>query len=79
MTKIKELKKPVNKDLVLLLTQALESAKAGETIGVVLLAHMAGNGVQNLAAGDMELSEAILCFESFKFDQLMMAHQGRCE
>lgn len=71
--KLVQLKKPVDKDLVTILESALEQAKSGEIIGLVLLINRAGDEYQHAAAGDMAMSEAVNTFRSWEFDQRMMA------
>lgn len=72
-SKISKLSRPIDQNLVQTLEKAVEMAKSGEIIGIVMLVNMAAREFSHTAGGDMEFSEVLLAFESFKFDQLAMA------
>lgn len=71
MSKIRSIKRPVNKDVVTLLEQLMEQVLQGEIIGVTLLTNRVGNEYSYAAAGDMQVSEVINAFRSWEFDQRM--------
>lgn len=72
-TKIAKLERKIDEHLVATLEKAVEMAKSGEIRGVVMLVNLEGKDFSHVAGGDMEFSEVVLAFESFKFDQLMSA------
>lgn len=71
MTKLKSLKKPVNKNLVILLEAALERVKDGNVQGIVMLLNNETNEYSFASAGDMEMSEVLNVFGQWEFDQRM--------
>lgn len=73
--KLSVIKRNVDPDLVHLLETALKQAKAGEIKGAVVLINRYGDEYQHAAAGDMKMSEVVNAFESWKFDQHMMAYK----
>jgi hypothetical protein len=77
VSKITKLERKVDEHLVAILEETLKWAKDGRLQGVIMLFNLQGNQYSQAAAGDMQFSEAMLCWEAFKFEQLMQAAQER--
>lgn len=71
MTKLKSLKKPVNKNLVVLLEALLDRVKDGNVQGIVVLMNTEGVDYSFASAGDMAMSEVLNVFGQWEFDQRM--------
>jgi hypothetical protein len=78
-SKVTKLERPVDKHLIAVLEETLAWAKDGRCTGAVLLMNLTGNQYTNVAAGDMQFSEVMLCWEAFKFEQLYMAAQEKAQ
>jgi len=71
--KLVPVKRDVDPDLINMLENALQQAKAGEIQGIVMLINRFGAEYQHAAAGDMKMSEVIMAYEDWKFDQHFLA------
>ena len=72
---VTELKKPIDPDLIPTLEGLIERVKAGEIIGITAFLLYKGSGYNHISVGeDMSLSELMMTFESWKFEQFLMQH-----
>lgn len=73
MKSVTELKKPVDPDLIPTLEGLIERVKSGEIIGINAFLLYKGKGYNHISVGeDMSLSEMIMIFEDWKFEQFLM-------
>lgn len=73
MSKLRSLKRPVDKALVELLEVAMEKVLSGEIKGIVMLTNHVGDEYSHEWAGQMKMSEVVNTFGAWEFDQRLKA------
>lgn len=79
MSKLRSLKRPVDKALVELLEITMEKVLSGEIKGLVMLTNHVGDEYSHEWAGVMKMSEVVNTFHAWEFDQRLKAWKQQNE